>query len=225
MNFGDLLIMLPILLFSVIVHEVAHGWVALRCGDPTARDAGRLTFNPLPHIDPFMTILLPLFLIISHSGFVIGGAKPVPINPYNFRKGERDSVLVSFAGPASNILLAFLAFGLSLLVAVSFRVTGSPVFLPMLRMLNAFIAINLILANFNLIPVPPLDGSHILAYFLKGEAKRGFQNMQRAGFMPFILFIFLGSMIRVGGTSLFEIFLLPAFKLMGLFMAVLRVVL
>ena len=169
MNFGDLIVMLPILLFSVIVHEVAHGWMALRCGDPTARDAGRLTFNPLPHIDPFMTILLPLFLIISHSGFIIGGAKPVPVNPYNFRRGEKDNVLVSFAGPASNILLALVAFLVSLVVILLLKTTGSPVFISAIKFLNFVIFLNLILANFNLLPIPPLDGSHILAYFLKGE--------------------------------------------------------
>jgi len=135
-NFGDLILMLPILLFSVIVHEVAHGWMALRCGDPTARDAGRLTFNPLPHIDPFMTILLPLFLIISHSGFIIGGAKPVPVNPYNFRRGEKDNVLVSFAGPASNILLALAAFLVSLVVILLLKITGSPVFISAIKFLN-----------------------------------------------------------------------------------------
>lgn len=222
MNLSSLMVALPVLLFSVIVHEVAHGWMALRCGDPTARDAGRLTFNPIPHIDLFMTILLPLFLIISHSMFIIGGAKPVPINPYNFRRGEKDGVLVSFAGPGSNILLALLAFGLSILDVTAFRLTGLPVFLPLLNFLNMFIVINLFLANFNLIPIPPLDGSHILVYFLKGEARRNYQKLQRAGFLPFVLFILLGMMIKVGDTNLFRFCLLPAFKLMGLFSYLLK---
>ena len=217
MNFSDLILMLPVLLFSVIVHEVAHGWMALRCGDPTARDAGRLTFNPIPHIDPFMTILLPLFLIISHSGFIIGGAKPVPVNPNYFRRGEKDNVLVSFAGPASNILLALAAFLVSLVVVLLYKATGARILIPAVQFLNVIIFLNLILANFNLIPIPPLDGSHILAYFLKGDAKRRYQNLQRAGFMPFMLFIFLGTMIPVGDTNLFRLCLLPAFKLMGLF--------
>ncbi len=216
MNFGDLIVMLPVLLFSVIVHEVAHGWVALRCGDPTARDAGRLTFNPIPHIDPFMTILLPLFLIISHSGFIIGGAKPVPVNPYNFRRGEKDNVLVSFAGPASNILLALAAFLVSLVVILLLKATGSPVFISAIKFLNFVIFLNLILANFNLLPIPPLDGSHILAYFLKGEAKYSYLKLSRYGFMILIGVIFLGGMLPIPG-GLFHLLLLPSFKVMDLF--------
>ncbi len=219
MNFGDLILMLPILLFSVIVHEVAHGWMALRCGDPTARDAGRLTFNPLPHIDPFMTILLPLFLIISHSGFIIGGAKPVPVNPYNFRRGEKDNVLVSFAGPASNILLALAAFLVSLVVILLLKITGSPVFISAIKFLNFVIFLNLILANFNLLPIPPLDGSHILAYFLKGEAKYSYLKLRRYGFMILIGVIILGDMLPIPG-GLFHLLLLPSFKVMNLFSGV-----
>ena len=210
MEFSQIIIFLPILIFSVIFHEVAHGWVALKCGDPTARDAGRLTFNPIPHIDPFMTILLPALLIFSGSTFIIGGAKPVPVNPYNFKRGERDNMLVALAGPASNILLSLIAFILSIGVIYLLKATGSQVFIAAFRFLNVIILLNLILAKFNLIPIPPLDGSHILAYFLKGEAKIAYLKLRRYGFIILIGVIMLG-----GG--LFRILLAPSFNLIGLF--------
>ncbi|MCX6348384.1 MAG: site-2 protease family protein [Candidatus Aureabacteria bacterium] len=106
----NLLLSLPILFFSVIVHEIAHGWVALRCGDPTARDAGRLTLNPLPHIDLFSTILLPVMCLISRMGFFIASARPIPVNANLLRGGERDHMKVTLAGPFSNLLLALAAF-------------------------------------------------------------------------------------------------------------------
>jgi len=214
MDFSQIIIFLPILLFSVIVHEVAHGWVALKCGDPTARDAGRLTFNPIPHIDPFMTILLPALLIFSGSGFIIGGAKPVPVNPYNFRRGEKDNMLVAFAGPASNILLSLIAFIISIGVVLLWRATGSGVFIAAFEFLNIIIFLNLILANFNLLPIPPLDGSHILAYFLKGQAKISYLKLRRYGFLILIGIIMLGGR---GAGGLFHILLTPSFKLIGVF--------
>ena len=148
MDFSQIITVLPILIFSVIFHEVAHGWVALKCGDPTARDAGRLTFNPIPHIDPFMTILLPALLIFTGTGFIIGGAKPVPVNPYNFKKGERDNMLVAFAGPASNILLSLIAFIISIGVIFLWKATGSQVFIAALRFLNVIIFLNLKLRRY-----------------------------------------------------------------------------
>ncbi len=214
MEFSQIITVLPILIFSVIFHEVAHGWVALKCGDPTARDAGRLTFNPIPHIDPFMTILLPALLIFTGTGFIIGGAKPVPVNPYNFKKGERDNMLVAFAGPASNILLSLIAFIISIGVIFLWKATGSQVFIAALRFLNVIIFLNLILANFNLLPIPPLDGSHILAYFLKGQAKISYLKLRRYGFLILIGIIMLG-----GG--LFRILLAPSFQLRDLFNSIL----
>ncbi len=210
MDFSQIIIFLPILLFSVIVHEIAHGWTALRCGDPTARDAGRLTFNPIPHIDPFMTIILPLLLIVSGTGFVIGGAKPVPVNPSLFRGGERDNVLVSAAGAAANLLLALAAFFLSLVVIAIFRATGGQLVLELLGLLNIMIFVNLLLANFNLLPIPPLDGSHILAYFLKGEVKAAYLRLSRYGFMILIGVILLGDLLPIPG-GLFSILFAPTY--------------
>ena len=147
---------LLILLFSVVLHEISHGYAAEIQGDPTARLAGRLTLNPLSHIDPVGSILVPLFLVLSHAGFMIGWAKPVPFNPYNLRNQKWGEAIVAVAGPAVNILIA-LIFGLFLRFypisslssqVVSFMVT--------------IVIINLVLAVFNLVPVPPLDGSKIL---------------------------------------------------------------
>ncbi len=213
MPFSQILIFLPVLLFSVIVHEIAHGWVALKCGDPTARDAGRLTFNPIPHIDPFMTILLPLLLIISHAGFVFGGARPVPVNPYLFRRGEKDNLLVSLAGVGANLLLAGCAFLLSLLSAIVYRQTGGAVVLAVLNFFNVIIFLNLVLANFNLLPIPPLDGSHVLAYFLKGEAKIAYLRLSRYGFMILIGIIILGDRLPIRG-GVFSLLLGPSFSLL-----------
>ncbi len=210
MDLSQVIIVLPILLFSVIVHEIAHGWTALRCGDPTARDAGRLTFNPIPHIDPFLTIILPLLLIVSGTGFVIGGAKPVPVNPYLLRGGERDNVLVSAAGAAANLLLALAAFLLSLVLIGIYRATETAAVIKLLDLLNIVIFINLLLANFNLLPIPPLDGSHILAYFLKGEAKVAYLRFSRYGFMVLIGVIFIGRYLHIPG-GLFRLLLAPTF--------------
>ncbi len=213
---NEIIIILPVLLFSVIFHEFAHGWMALRCGDDTALRAGRLTFNPVPHIDPFMTILLPLFLIISGSGVIFGGAKPVPVNPYLFRNGEKDNLKVSFSGPASNLVLAAAAIGVLAFTISIYRVFPSPLLQTFLRFLYVMVWINLILANFNLIPIPPLDGSHILAYFLRGEAREFFARLQSAGFIPLLVLIVVGNWIRVGGIGLFGWLFLPSRLVMAL---------
>ncbi len=171
-----------VLLFSVIIHEVAHGYVAGLNGDPTARMLGRLTLNPLPHIDPFGTILLPLLLYLAHLP-VVGMAKPVPVNPLNFRNYRWGEFAVSAAGPLSNLALA-VAF--SLLLRLSF---GNPgvVFLAQLG-----IEINVLLALFNLIPIPPLDGSHVLAILLPRELARLYSYLQPVGFILILILFYTG---------------------------------
>jgi len=111
MDILSIIIVLPILIYSAILHEIAHGLVAERLGDPTARLMGRITLNPIPHIDPFMSILLPLILSLSPTHVIIGGAKPVPVDPFNFREPKKDMALVSLAGPATNVLIA-IVFGI-----------------------------------------------------------------------------------------------------------------
>ncbi len=178
-------IALPILLFSAILHEIAHGLVADRLGDPTARLSGRLTLNPIPHIDPFMTILLPVLLIFSGSHIIFGGAKPVPIDPYNLKEGKKDVALVALAGPATNLLLATLAalliHGLSFL---SFPLMSLIIgFLQIVAMLNIFLAI------FNLLPLPPLDGSKIFALLLPDELANAYMSLGNIGII--LLFVLL----------------------------------
>lgn len=153
---------LVILLFSVIIHELAHGYVAASLGDPTAKYEGRLTLNPLKHLDPFGSIILPLLLFISGSPILFGWAKPVPVNPYNFTDKKYGELKVSIAGPASNFLVA-LFFGLVMrFIPYSIFLANPGIYIA----LTYIVSINIWLAVFNLIPVPPLDGSWILFSFL-----------------------------------------------------------
>ena len=185
MNIVDIIMQVAVLVFAVIIHEVSHGYVAYRLGDPTARDAGRLTLNPIPHIDPFMSILLPAFLIFSGSPFVIGGAKPVPINPAYFKNHKKDVLLVSIAGPGSNIILAIIGIGLFVLAAKVPFLRNPGVF----RLFQYMIIINTVLAVFNLLPVPPLDGSNILMSLLPDEAAYNFAKLAPFGFLIIIVML------------------------------------
>lgn len=154
----------PILIFSIILHEIAHGFMADRLGDPTARISGRLTLNPIPHIDPLMSIALPLILVITGSPVVFGAAKPVPIDPFNFHEGRKDMGLVGLAGPATNLALALTA---ALLAKILILLPVSvPFGVSIYNILYLAAFYNLLLAAFNLIPIPPLDGSRILTALL-----------------------------------------------------------
>jgi Zn-dependent protease len=151
-----------VLVFSAILHEIAHGWVAEKLGDPTARIAGRLTLNPIPHIDPIMSIAVPLLLIVSGSPIVFGAAKPVPVNPLMLHEGRKDIALVALAGPLTNLVLALL--GGILLKTVGYAI---PDLIPAIFL---FIRFNLALGFLNLIPVPPLDGSKFFSIILPEKA-------------------------------------------------------
>ncbi len=182
------LIAIPILLLSVVVHEVAHGLSAERCGDSTARMMGRITLNPVPHIDPIGSILVPAVLALSGSNLFFAWAKPVPVNPYNYRNPRRDDIIVSVAGPVSNLLLAILFTGLFILF-LWFTPSGASLSAwqsNLVMILRYGMWINLILAVFNLIPIPPLDGSHILGNLLPYEAARAFEKIQPYGFIILI---------------------------------------
>lgn len=168
----DIVFGIIVLIFSVILHEVAHGYMANFLGDPTARLAGRLTLNPIPHIDLLGSIILPAILVISGSPLLIGYAKPVPYNPYNLRH-LRGEALVAFAGPGTNILLAII-FGL----LIRF---GAGLDSALLDAFATVVYINMMLALFNLIPVPPLDGSKILSGLLPGSVGRAYGHF-RANF-------------------------------------------
>ena len=178
---------------SITSHEAAHGFVANRLGDSTAREQGRLTLNPIPHIDLFFTILLPLFLILSGSGFIFGGAKPVPVNVSRLHSPRRDWALVGVAGPAMNLAIA-LALTVILSAATGFGLTNADSSLA--RILAIGIFLNLLLAVFNLIPIPPLDGSRLVQYFLSGEALIFYRRIEHFG-----LLIILGLLFLVPGAS------------------------
>lgn len=181
-----LIFQLIVLILSVIVHELAHGYVAYSLGDPTAKYEGRLTLNPLKHLDLFGSIILPLLLFISNSPFLFGWAKPVPINPYNFRDKKYGEMKVSFAGPASNLLLA-IVFGL----IIRFTPQSLLLYNPGIEIIFSYIVlINIWLAVFNLIPIPPLDGSWILFNLLPvgGENLKNF--LRQYGILILFVLIF-----------------------------------
>jgi len=187
------LVILPVLLFSVVLHELAHGWMALKLGDTTARDRGRLTLNPVPHIDLFGSILIPLMSLAAVGSVFIAWAKPVPVNPANFSNARRDNVLVSVVGPVTNLLISF---GCTLVVIVLVLLgrtfsTGDHSLLPQVldflqRMFYGGIFLNIVLAVFNLIPVPPLDGSHVLAAMLPAGLAARFQSIGFLGVFALI---------------------------------------
>ena len=181
-TFINILIQLLILFFSIIVHEVSHGYAALRYGDPTAKHAGRLSFNPLRHIDPFGTIILPLILILTGSPFLIGWAKPVPINPYYLRNPREDMMKIGAAGPLSN-------FALAILFSLIYRTVGIE---PFAYFILYAVFINLLLAVFNLIPVPPLDGSRILGGLLPYDLYEKYMRIEPYGFIILFAFFFIG---------------------------------
>jgi len=175
---------LLILLYSVIIHEVSHGWAALKLGDDTAEKMGRLTLNPLPHLDLFGSILLPLILALTRSPILFGWAKPVPYNPLKLKHPARDSALLALAGPTSNLILAFI-FGIFIRFSHYFTAFQSlnPFFLIIVQ-------VNLVLAIFNLVPLPPLDGSKILFYFWPNAKLEIF--LEKYSFLILLLFLMFG---------------------------------
>ncbi len=179
----EILVTFIILIFSAIVHEVSHGLMAERLGDDTAREEGRITLNPIPHIDPFGSILLPVLLLAAHSPIIFGAAKPVPVNFGNLRKPKSGMALVSLAGPLSN-------FAMAALFAVVIKLgLANAVAYPIL--LQA-ILINLVLGTFNLVPIPPLDGSKILAALGSDRFMAQILSMERYGFILVLVFLYLG---------------------------------
>lgn len=179
---------LAVLLFSVVIHEVTHGYVAERLGDPTARLAGRLTLNPLKHLDPFGSVILPVILYLaSGGGFVFGWAKPVPYNPLNLKDPEKGAAIIAGSGPLSNLGIAIAASGLYHLAFAAPQLPYS-----FANLLSIIVIINVVLAVFNLVPIPPLDGSKILFSLLPDSAFRFKEFLARYGMFILLFFIFFG---------------------------------
>lgn len=178
----EILIRIVILVFSAILHEIMHGAVAHRLGDPTAKLAGRLTLNPIAHIDPFMSILIPGILILTGSPIIFGAAKPVPVNPIHFRDPKKDMALTALAGPMTNFALAFVA-------AMILRLFYADLPTLLTYILSQIIFVNLALTLVNLIPIPPLDGSKVVSILLSERAAYSYQSISQYGF--FILFALL----------------------------------
>lgn len=191
-----------LVMFSAIVHEVAHGWAALRCGDATAKEAGRLTLDPRAHLDGFGSVFLPLVMALI-GGPVFAFAKPVPYNPYRLRHPRRDELIVALAGPASNLLQALLG-------ALVLRLAWDPIMgaaisggLPLevvsllIDVLTTYVSVNLVLCFFNLIPLPPLDGSKVVLFFLTGEARAAYYRLEQYA-MPILIVVLyvLPSLLR-----------------------------
>ncbi len=187
------IVFIIILIFSVILHEISHGYVADHLGDPTARLSGRLTLNPLPHIDLFGSIILPLFLILSHAGFLFGWAKPVPFDPFNLKNPRRDAALISVAGPITNLLIAVI----SSIVLRLFILFNLPVFITIGSfILVPAIQLNIMLAVFNLLPIAPLDGFKIIGGILPQEQSRQWYGLERYGIIFLLLLLINSAMLN-----------------------------
>ncbi len=202
LDFADiirkLIISAPAILIAITFHEVAHGFVANRLGDPTAKMMGRLTLNPVPHIDVVGTVVMPLMLLFFTSGqFVFGYAKPVPINPMNFRNPRKDMAISAAAGPVTNILLAIASMVMLkffFLPASHFlpESISSSVMTPLIMIFQASVMVNIVLACFNMIPVPPLDGGRVLTGLLPYKQAVSFSRIEPFGFIIVIILIVTG---------------------------------
>jgi Zn-dependent protease len=200
-----------VLLFSLSLHEAAHGWMANRLGDPTARMLGRVTLNPIKHIDLFGTIIFPAIMLFINPGFLFGWAKPTPVTPRNFKNITRDDILTTVAGPVSNILAAVVATLVLLVISrtssaganivhfvaatgsLSVLTASGSLLIPLVGLFYLAMMLNLILAAFNLLPIPPLDGSHVIRHFLPYKALRIYDSLGIIGL--FVIFIWGGPVI------------------------------
>ena len=204
----QVLIFLPVLLVSVVLHEVAHGWVALKQGDDTAQRAGRLTLNPIPHIDVLGSLVIPTLLALVPGGLLFGWAKPVPVDPRNFRDYRKGDILVSLAGVTANLMLV-VAFTLLMMLALSIAgrtSAAAPIAEFLYRAGSLGVLLNLILVFFNLVPLPPLDGSHVVAHALPRSLRSGYRRLGRYGLGILMIAIFVA-------PGVMEALLWPAFAL------------
>lgn len=190
---------LPVI-FAITVHEVAHGWVAKKRGDNTAWMLGRLTLNPIKHIDILGTIIIPGLLLISFTGFVFGWAKPVPVDARNFKSPKADMALVAVAGPVSNLLMAVIW---ALVARVGVMLNSEVLSLPLIYSGIAGISINLVLALINVLPIPPLDGSRILTWLLPNKLAWQYNRLERFGFIILLVLLWSGGLSLILGYPIY----------------------
>lgn len=188
---------------AIMIHEIAHGWAALRCGDTTARDAGRLSFNPLRHVDPFMSVVLPLILIVTGSSVIFGGAKPVPVNLRRCRDPRRAYWITAVAGPASNLVQAVAG-------AILYHVCAE--FLPpvafsfyLAYFLRSYVVTNVALMVFNLVPVPPLDGSRVVTVLLPPDLAWRYAQLERYGMFVIFALLYVPTFNRLIGAAIVRV--------------------
>jgi Zn-dependent protease len=202
----QLVLIAPMLLFSMVAHEYAHGWAALRQGDSTAWALGRLTWNPIKHIDPFMTVILPVMLALAGAP-IIGGAKPIPVDPRNFRNLKRGDIIVSLAGVTANLLIAIACVPLVIVAGLLGQAVGAIAepLAVLQRMAVMGIFLNMILVVFNLLPIPPLDGSHVFKYLLPPSLALAYQRVAGAGILVLLGFMYFVPGFRgvIVGPALF----------------------
>lgn len=192
---------LPVV-FAITVHEVAHGWVAKQYGDKTAFLLGRLTLNPIKHIDLVGTLLLPGLLLLTGTGFIFGWAKPVPVDPRHFKNPRKDMAIVAVAGPVSNLLMALLW---ALLARIGVTLNIEAISLPLIYMGVAGISINLVLALLNLLPIPPLDGSRILTGILPYQLAWQYNKLERFGFIIILVLLYTNFLSVILAYPMFEL--------------------
>lgn len=181
---------LPVV-FAITVHEVAHGWMAKQYGDKTAHQMGRLTLNPLKHIDPIGTLLIPGLLLLTFSGFIFGWAKPVPVDPRNFKNPRKAMAVVALAGPLSNLLMAI---GWAIIARIGVSIPLEFIAMPLIYTGVAGITINLVLALINLLPIPPLDGSRVISGLLLDYWAWRYNQIERYGFLILMLLLVTGGL-------------------------------
>ena len=198
----EVIIGLGVLIFSAILHEIMHGVAAEKLGDPTARLAGRITLNPIPHIDPIMTILLPAILLLSGSPIIFGAAKPVPVNPVMLKEGRKDLALVALAGPATNLFLALIG-------ALLLKLFGE-VNIILTIVLQFVVIYNVVLGLLNLIPIPPLDGSKFFTIILPEEMALKYQSIA-----PFGIFILISLLFFTPVGDWFRVLIVQSLKILG----------
>jgi len=220
----EIIIPLTALIISVVLHEVMHGFVGNRLGDPTPKMLGRLTLNPIKHLDPWMSVALPALLVLIGSPIIFGAAKPVPINPIHFKDPRKDMALVALAGPLTNFSLALLGIALFKLIfqsdtfSLMFLTQGISATSPLswlVLFLSSHITINLVLGFLNLIPIPPLDGSKVLSAFLPEEIAASYERLAPYGiFILFALLLFPLGPLNIG--NLLQFLLTTTLRLFGL---------